>query len=98
MRSKQTINVAINRQRYTAKGYISKPKTYDNLANIPQQLKETNNGCPFLVLNDTVIAEDSSPNAKQILVFLSQHGKEMQQLVCGLNIQVSCQHTFSSIN
>jgi hypothetical protein len=77
MRSKQTINVAIHRQQYTAKGYVSKPKKYDDLTNIPQQLKEINDGCSSLVLNDTVIAEDSSSNAKRILVFLSQHGKEM---------------------
>jgi hypothetical protein len=64
MRSKQSINVAIHRQQYTAKGYVCKPKNYEDLANIPQYLKETNDGRSFLVLNDTVMAEDSSPNAK----------------------------------
>jgi FtsZ-interacting cell division protein YlmF len=47
MRSKQTINVAIHRQRYTAKGYVCKPKKYEDLANILQHLKETNDGRSF---------------------------------------------------
>jgi hypothetical protein len=31
----------------------------------------------FLVRNDTVIAVNPSPDAKCLLVFMSQHGKEM---------------------
>jgi FtsZ-interacting cell division protein YlmF len=46
------------------KGYVFKPKKYEDLTNIPQHLKETIDGRSFLVLNDTVMAEDSSPNAK----------------------------------
>jgi hypothetical protein len=50
---------------------------FDDLLDIPKQFSKTADGQQFLVLNDAVIPDNLSPSAHRILVFLSQHGKEM---------------------
>ena len=58
------------------KGYPKKPKTYDDMATVPVQLSTTSSGQPFLVLNDTVIPDNPTPNAKRMLIFMSQDGRD----------------------
>jgi hypothetical protein len=77
MRSGQNLSKAIQRERSNAKGYPKKPKSFDDVATIPDHLSATGDGQPFVLLNDTVIPDDPSPNAKRLLVFMSQTGKEV---------------------
>ncbi len=75
MRSKQSISKAIYRERQTINGFPHKPKVFEDILRILPQLKVTSDGQPFLVLNDTV--DDPTPNAKRLLIFMSQHGREV---------------------
>jgi hypothetical protein len=72
-----TINQAIHKARKQLKGYTPKNKMFDDLLEIPGQFSKTADGQQFLVLNDTVIPDNPAPSAPRILVFLSQHGKEV---------------------
>jgi hypothetical protein len=69
--------MAIQQERHDVKRYTQKTKTCDDLVNISRQLWATTDGCPFLVLNVTMIADNLSPNAKRFMVFMGWHGKEM---------------------
>jgi hypothetical protein len=69
--------MAIQQERHDVKGYTHKPKTCDDLVNISQQVWATTDGCPFLVLNDTMIAHNLSPIAKRFMMFMGRHGKEI---------------------
>ena len=46
------------------------------MATVPVQLSTTSSGQPFLVLNDTVIPDNPTPNAKRMLIFMSQDGRD----------------------
>jgi hypothetical protein len=92
MRSHRTIARAIQRKRNAAKGYPKKPKTYDDMATIPQHLTETSDKLPFLVLNETVIPNNTAPGAKRLLVYMSDMGKE---ILASCN-QWYCDGTFKS--
>jgi hypothetical protein len=76
--NRHTINQAIHKACTQLKGYPPpKPKKFDDLLEIPKQFSKTADGQQFLVLNDTVIPDNLAPSAPRILVFLSQHGKEV---------------------
>jgi hypothetical protein len=92
MRSHRTIARAIQRKRNAAKGYPKKPKTYDDMATIPQHLTETSDKLPFLVLNETVIPNNTALGAKRLLVYMSDMGKE---ILASCN-QWYCDGTFKS--
>jgi hypothetical protein len=76
MKKPKTLAKAIQRKRVLIKGFPKKPKTFDDLATIPTHLQETFDGQQFLVLNDTVIQNDPSPNAKRLLVYMSETGRD----------------------
>jgi hypothetical protein len=77
MRSKQSISKAIHRERRAIKGFPLKPTVFEDLVDLPPQLKVTSDGQPFIILNDTVIVDDPTPNAKRLLLFMSPHGREV---------------------
>jgi hypothetical protein len=77
MRFKQSISKAIHRERLAIKGFPHKPKVFEDILDIPPQLKVTSYGQPFLVLYDTVIVDDLTANTKRLLIFMSQHGREV---------------------
>jgi hypothetical protein len=80
MRAPKAIARAIQRKRAALKGYPKKPKTYDEMVNIPDHLMETSDKSPFLILNDTVVPNNSTPNAKRLLVYMSTVGRHPGQL------------------
>ncbi len=77
MLSKQSITKAIHRKRLSVKGFLSRPKTFDDLESLPSQLMKTTDNMPFLMLNDTVVTGDPTPRAKRLLIFMSQPGRDM---------------------
>jgi hypothetical protein len=66
MRSKQSISKAIHRDRLAIKGFPHKPKVFEDILDIPPQLKVTSYGQPFLVLYDTVIMDDLTANQTSV--------------------------------
>jgi len=77
MRSKQNLNKALQRQRNKDKGYPQKHRTYEDVAAVPQHLSTTADRKTFILLNDKLNPEDPSSDAKRIIVFMSQSGKEI---------------------
>jgi hypothetical protein len=77
MRSRHNICQAVRRKRSSAKGFLPKPRSYDDLEVLPPLLTRTTDDQPFLVLNDTVVAGDTTLGSKRLLIFMSQHGKEV---------------------
>ncbi len=77
MRRSQNLKKAIQRERSLQHGYPPKPKTYEDLANIPEHLTKTSDDLPFLLLNDTVIKGDPLPSGSRLLVFMSSRGREV---------------------
>ena len=74
---RDTVNKAVNRARNAVKGYPAKPKDYGYLKEIPAPLTCTADGGKFLITNTSVIKDNPSPYAPKVLVFMSDHGKEI---------------------
>jgi hypothetical protein len=77
MRSSSTLSKAIQRKRMEVKGFPKKPKSFEDLALVPPHLSTTTDNQKFLLLNDTVIPKDPNPNAKRLLVFMSEFGRDI---------------------
>jgi hypothetical protein len=84
VRSKQSISKAIYRERQTINGFPHKPKVFEDILRILPQLKVTSDGQPYLVLNDTV------DDAKRLLIFMSQHGREVLSGCTSWYVDASC--------
>jgi hypothetical protein len=76
MAHRQTINRRIHRLRNNIKGFPPKPKTFDDLANLPEHLTMTSDMKNFVLLNDTV-KQEKCPDAARIIVFMSDEGAEV---------------------
>ncbi len=70
MRSRHNICQAVRRKRSSTKGFPSKPRSYDDLEVAPPLLTRTTDDEPFLVLNDTVVAGNTTPGSKRLLIFM----------------------------
>jgi hypothetical protein len=101
MKKPRTIARAIQRKRQQVKGFPKKPKTFDDLKSLPAHLTETSDHQKFLILNDTVYPNDPSPNAKRVLVFMSEIGRdillESEAWYCDGTFQAAASTLFSQI-
>jgi hypothetical protein len=77
MKKPTTIARAIQRKRQQDKRFPKKPQTFDDIKSLPAHLTETSDRQKFLVLNDTVYPNNPSPNAKRLLVFMSEVGRDI---------------------
>jgi len=77
IKSKGALAKKLQRDRVAAKGYPKKPKSFDDLKDIPPQLTKTHCKESFLILNDTVQPDSTEPGAKRLLVYMSETGKEV---------------------
>jgi hypothetical protein len=102
MRAPKTLARAIQRKRAAVKGYPKKPKSFDEMVNIPGHLTETSDKSPFLILNDTVVPNNSVPNAKRLLVFMSNVGRDIlassTHWYCDGTFKSSAATLFSQVN
>ncbi len=74
---RQTINRRIQRFTNTMKKYPPKPKSFDDLEELLEQLTMTSDLKTFLLLNDTVKQDNNSPDATRIIVFIGDKGDEV---------------------
>jgi hypothetical protein len=70
----QNLKKAIQRERTLQHGYPLKPKTYEDLVNIPEHLAKTSDDLPFLLLNDTVIKGDTLTSGSCLFIFMREGG------------------------
>ncbi len=77
MRSRHNICQAVRYKRSSVKNFTTKPSSYDDLEVMPPLLTRTTDDQPFLVLNDTMVTGKTIPESKRLLIFMSQHGKEV---------------------
>jgi hypothetical protein len=77
IRSKSALSRAIQRRRVKEMGYPERPKSYVDLAIVPDRLMETADHKSFLILNDTVIRNNPLEDGKRLLVFMSETGRDI---------------------
>ena len=74
---RNTMRQALLRARKKANGVPPKPKTVEDLIEIPERFSTTADGQRFLLHNSTADPNNEAPNAARIMVYMSDHGRDV---------------------